>query len=229
MLNGQEGVVDKDGKDGGPGDVKNCYDWCISVFNGQNNDEHCKSDQCSECDFCSQESKEKRAAEHAEASKTNAEDAAEKVEQEKEKAAKAEQQAEKQIADAQKAAEENDANIKEEAAKAAKEAEKETKEAEKAAEKETETENFSEAATVPTGRAAQPAGTQGGTVGDDCWTACDKTPGSCFDADKGKGFCGKKGEWSGSCCRRDAVGEQQSPDCADRGCDGMHCCVADPS
>ena len=64
---------------------------------------------------------------------------------------------------------------------------------------------------------------------DDCWTACDKTPGSCFDADKGKGFCGKKGEWSGSCCRRDAVGEQQSPDCADRGCDGMHCCVADPS
>jgi hypothetical protein len=81
--------------------------------------------------------------------------------------------------------------------------------------------------TNPTLRDPQPPGTQGGNPGDDCWTACDMSPGKCFDDKAGKGFCGKKGEWSGSCCRLGAVGEQSSPDCGDRGCVMSHCCVID--
>merc|ERR1719162_671510 len=53
--------------------------------------------------------------------------------------------------------------------------------------------------------APAPEGTQGGAVGDNCWLACGKTAGKCFDEETGKGFCGKAGKWSGSCCRTAAL------------------------
>ena len=93
--------------------------------------------------------------------------------------------------------------------------------------------------TVSTKRPPQPFGTQGGEVGDDCFSACDTTAGKCFNEKEGRGFCGLVGEWSGSCCKAGAVGALlvpgegvkvlQSPDCGDRGCEDKHCCVKDPA
>ena len=67
-----------------------------------------------------------------------------------------------------------------------------------------------------------------GQAGSDCWDACGKVPGKCFDEKKGKGFCGEPGVWLGSCCRFDAEGALQAPECVERGCAGFHCCVEDP-
>merc|ERR1711865_184199 len=86
-------------------------------------------------------------------------------------------------------------------------------------------------------RPPQLFGTQGGNVGDDCFSACEKLAGNCFDEKQGRGFCGQAGIWSGSCCKVGAVGALllpgggvavlQSPDCRDRGCTDKHCCVKD--
>ena len=75
-------------------------------------------------------------------------------------------------------------------------------------------------------------GTQGGAIGDDCWVACGKKAGACFDEETGKGFCGKPGNWAGSCCRAGAVGAQHAPECgaeatSSRGCSLNHCCIDD--
>ena len=67
-----------------------------------------------------------------------------------------------------------------------------------------------------------------GYVGDECWLACGEKPGKCFDPAAGKGFCGKPGVWSGSCCMFYAEGAKQSLDCGSRGCTENHCCVEDP-
>lgn len=84
---------------------------------------------------------------------------------------------------------------------------------------------------IATGRPPQPEGAQGGNRGDDCWTACGKKAGKCFDKETGKGYCGKAGEWSGSCCRLGAVGKLTADTCGDgtsaRGCSAHHCCVED--
>ena len=61
--------------------------------------------------------------------------------------------------------------------------------------------------------APAPEGTQGGGIGDDCWLACGKKAGACFDEKTGKGFCGRPGNWSGSCCRLGAVGDQHAAEC----------------
>jgi len=208
VKSGREGTADKE--EG----VSDCWSWCKSVFDGQHNDPVilCSSDQCSGCDFCSTESKNERAKEHAEATEKNAEVADAAREEEQEKAAEAEQKEEAEIAKAEQKeeAEIDEANQQEEA---------ETDEA-----KTTEQAKEERAATQ---RPAQPAGSQGGNPGDDCWTACDKTPGKCFDEKNGKGFCGKAGMWAGSCCRLGAVGELQSPECGNRGCNEKHCCVED--
>ena len=72
-----------------------------------------------------------------------------------------------------------------------------------------------------------------GRIGDECFKPCGSKAGKCFDAAKGQGFCGRPstqpGAWSGSCCKLDAEGAEQSSDCADRGCIGFHCCVEDYS
>ena len=72
-----------------------------------------------------------------------------------------------------------------------------------------------------------------GRIGDGCFKPCGSKAGKCFDAAKGQGFCGRPstqpGAWSGSCCKLDAEGAEQSSDCADRGCIGFHCCVEDYS
>jgi len=72
------------------------------------------------------------------------------------------------------------------------------------------------------------AGTERGEVGADCWEACGKAPGKCFDQKEGTGFCGATGVWLGSCCMLGAEGELQAPECVERGCAGFHCCVEDP-
>ena len=76
--------------------------------------------------------------------------------------------------------------------------------------------------------APNPAAEGRGEVGADCWEGCGKAPGRCFDPKEGKGFCGEKGVWRGSCCMMGAGGELQAPECAGRGCAGFHCCVEDP-
>ena len=79
--------------------------------------------------------------------------------------------------------------------------------------------------------AEKPKPSQASPVGDhrglDCWDKCGQTPGPCFDRAEGRGFCGQAGEWSGSCCKLGAVGDDQSWDCMSRGCVGFHCCVED--
>lgn len=82
--------------------------------------------------------------------------------------------------------------------------------------------------------APAPEGTQGGGIGDDCWLACGKKAGACFDEKTGKGFCGRPGNWSGSCCRLGAVGDQHAAECggskagpSSRGCALHHCCIDD--
>jgi len=82
--------------------------------------------------------------------------------------------------------------------------------------------------------APAPEGSQDGAVGDNCWLACGKKAGKCFDEETGKGFCGKKGVWSGSCCRAGAVGAEHAPECgfgatSSRGCSMNHCCIDDAS
>ena len=82
--------------------------------------------------------------------------------------------------------------------------------------------------------APAPEGSQDGAVGDNCWLACGKKAGKCFDQETGKGFCGKKGVWSGSCCRAGAVGADHAPECgfgatSSRGCSMNHCCIDDAS
>ena len=59
--------------------------------------------------------------------------------------------------------------------------------------------------------------------GSECWSKCDEKAGKCPQ------FCANPPFWMGSCCRLDATEEGQSPDCANRGCVGSHCCVADSS
>ena len=59
--------------------------------------------------------------------------------------------------------------------------------------------------------------------GSECWSKCDEKAGKCPQ------FCATPPFWMGSCCRLDATEEGQSPDCANRGCVGSHCCVADSS
>lgn len=83
--------------------------------------------------------------------------------------------------------------------------------------------------TVMTGRPAQPAGTQGGNIGDDCWSACGDKPGKCFNATTGEGYCGLVAtdptwSWSGSCC---IFGSPIGTQCENRGCLNKHCCVED--
>ena len=235
VKSGREGTADKE--EG----VSDCWSWCKSVFDGQHNDPVilCSSDQCSGCDFCSTESKNERAKEHAEATEKNAEVADAAREEEQEKIAEAEQKEEAEIekAEQKEEAEIDEANQQEEAEidEANQQEEAETDEAkttEQAKEEKVEAEEKKEEAsdavpTIATQRPAQPAGSQGGNPGDDCWTACDKTPGKCFDEKNGKGFCGKAGMWAGSCCRLGAVGELQSPECGNRGCNEKHCCVED--
>ena len=63
--------------------------------------------------------------------------------------------------------------------------------------------------------------------GAECWSACGNKPGKCFDQATGEGFCGEAGVWSGSCCKFFAEGDEQSPDCGNRGCSDHHCCVED--
>ena len=75
-----------------------------------------------------------------------------------------------------------------------------------------------------------------GKIGDDCLKPCGNAAGKCFDKAKGQGFCGSPGvnstanrpAWSGSCCKLDLeADDERSPDCANRGCIGFHCCVED--
>jgi hypothetical protein len=101
-------------------------------------------------------------------------------------------------------------------------AEKATAKALKEAEKEASPDLESETHMQPS--RASPVGDHRGL---DCWDKCGQTPGPCFDRASGRGFCGKAGEWSGSCCKLGAVGYDQSWDCMSRGCVGFHCCVED--
>ena len=51
--------------------------------------------------------------------------------------------------------------------------------------------------------------------------ACNETAGRCD-------FCGRPGEWSGSCCKLAALGNEEGGEhCAGKGCLGLHCCVQD--
>ena len=55
----------------------------------------------------------------------------------------------------------------------------------------------------------------------DCWMACNQTEGPCA-------FCGRPGEWAGSCCQLAALGnERGGQSCAGKGCLGFACCVQD--
>ena len=63
--------------------------------------------------------------------------------------------------------------------------------------------------------------------GAECWDACGESAGRCFNEEHGRGFCGKAGEWSGSCCKLGAEGHEADPRCSGRGCRGFHCCVED--